>query len=48
VRGVAVFSKTNTNGNFVVDVTGYKAGEYILQLFSIYGNLLSSIKLIKN
>jgi len=48
VRGVVVFSKTNTNGNFVVDVTGYKAGEYILQLLNSDGNLLSSTKLIKN
>lgn len=48
VRGVVVFSKANTNGNFVADVTGYKAGEYILQLFSTDGNLLSGTKLIKN
>lgn len=47
-RGVVVFSKTSTNGNFVVDVTGYKAGEYILQLLNSDGNLLSSTKLIKN
>jgi len=48
VKGVVVFSKANTSGNFVVDVTAYKAGEYILQLLSSEGNLLSSTKLIKN
>jgi hypothetical protein len=48
VRGAVVFSKTKTNGNFVVDVTSFKAGEYILQLTNSVGNLLSSTKLIKN
>jgi uncharacterized ubiquitin-like protein YukD len=48
LRGVVVFSKTKTSGNFVVDVTAYNAGEYILQLLKSEGNLLSSTKLIKN
>jgi len=48
VRGIVVFSKTKTSGNFVVDFTAYNAGEYILQLFNYDGNLLSSTKLIKN
>jgi len=48
LRGVVIFSKTNTTGNFVVDVQSYPAGEYILQILNSDGNLLSSTKLIKN
>jgi hypothetical protein len=48
IKGVVVFLKPKTSGNFVVDVTAYKTGEYILQLLSSNGNLLSSTKLIKN
>ncbi len=47
-KGSIVFSKVKTSGNFVVDLTSYPAGEYILQVYSQKENLLSSTKIIKN